>query len=286
MLIFILDLAETIQLFIRQLTAIHVDAIINREGIKSMENFTIIGFNNIFTSHNTTGAIIEMKKRYCSCFIIVLQGSIRFTHTNGSIVADSRHPVFLPQGLTYKNYCLEDAESLVFNFYTQDTYSTPISLSPIPPQFAAERYASIERTLTSPLPQGRMEVLAELYGLAARLFASEQSGSSGEITVKTAMEYLHSHYTQPELTMRQVAKACFISEAYLRKLFATHLNTTPFRYLTQIRMTRAQTLALEKLPIAEIAASVGYADIYQFSRAYKKHFGYPPSETAKIPDRI
>lgn len=251
-----------------------------------MKDFTIIGFNNIFTSHNAAGAIIDIKKRYCSCFIIVLSGSIRFTHAGGSVVADSRHPIFLPQGLTYKNQCLADAESLVFNFYTQNTYSTPVALSPVPPQFAAERYAAIERTLASTSSQGRMAVLSELYALAARLFASEQPRSSGEIAAKNAMEYLHSHYTQPELTMCQVAKACFISEAYLRKLFATHLNTTPFRYLTQIRMARAQTLALEKLPITEIAASVGYADIYQFSRAYKKHFGYPPSETAKIPEMI
>ena len=251
-----------------------------------MENFTIIGFNNIFTSHNAAGAIIDMKKRYCSCFIIVLRGSIRFTHADGSVVADSRHPIFLPQGLTYKNQCLADAESLVFNFYTQDTYSTPISLSPVPPQFAAERYAAIERTMTSASPQGRMTVLSELYALAAKLFTSEQARSSGEIAIKNAMEYLHSHYTQPKLTMSQVAKTCFISEAYLRKLFAAHLNTTPFRYLTQIRRARAQTLALEKFPVTEIAASVGYADIYQFSRAYRKHFGYPPSETARMPDMI
>ena len=31
--------------------------------------------------------------------------------------------------------------------------------------------------------------------------------------------------------------------------------------------------------VKEIAAAVGYSDIYQFSRAYKRHFGFPPSKT-------
>ena len=31
--------------------------------------------------------------------------------------------------------------------------------------------------------------------------------------------------------------------------------------------------------IHEIAHLVGYADIYQFSRAYRRYFGFPPSKT-------
>ena len=68
-------------------------------------------------------------------------------------------------------------------------------------------------------------------------------------------------------------------EQEMRKLFAEKMNTTPFNYITKVRMEHAHDLARERFPINEIAHLVGYADIYQFSRAYKKHFGYSPSKT-------
>ena len=50
-----------------------------------------------------------------------------------------------------------------------------------------------------------------------------------------------------------------------------------FKSLTKIRMEKAKFMIEEKRPLTEIALSVGYSDIYQFSRAYKKFYGYSPS---------
>ena len=82
------------------------------------ENFIITKFNNIYTANDPKGKLIELEKRYCACFIVPLSGSIKFTYDGGSVVADSLHPVFIPEGLSYKNECLEDAKSLVFSFFS------------------------------------------------------------------------------------------------------------------------------------------------------------------------
>ena len=243
------------------------------------ESFIITEFNSIFTANNTKGKIIELKNRYCSCFIVTFSGSIRFSYDGGSVVADSAHPVFIPEGLTYQNECLEDAKSLVFNFHTLEKYADPMVLSSVSHRFAAEKYEEIEKALFLSTAENKMTVLCELYSLASRLFAVSEKLSPANIVIKKATEYICSNYSHSELTVSQVARECFVSEVYLRKLFAEKMNTTPFNYITKVRMKHAHDLARERFPVKEIAHLVGYADIYQFSRAYKKYFGYYPSKT-------
>ena len=88
-----------------------------------------------------------------------------------------------------------------------------------------------------------------------------------------------TNYGNCTLTVAEVAANCFVSEIYLRKLFEKKYNTTPFKMLTDIRMKKAYLLAKEKRPIKEIAEESGYSAVYQFSRAYKKYYGFSPSET-------
>ena len=90
---------------------------------------------------------------------------------------------------------------------------------------------------------------------------------------------MRQHCHRADLTVREVARRCSISEVYLRKLFARELGMSPSRKLTELRMQRAQLLIAEKRPLKEISEGVGYSDVFQFSRAYKRYFGYPPSKS-------
>ena len=242
-------------------------------------DFVITEFSNIYEASNAKGKILELKNRYCSCFIVTLSGSIKFSYSGGSVIADGNHPIFIPEGLSYKNECLEDAESLVFNFHTLKKYAAPATLSRVSHRVAVEIYEAIEKAVISDTDESRMTVLSKLYSLAADLFSASKEASFKDEIINKATEYIRSSYQQPSLTVAQVASECFVSDTYLRKLFVEKLNTTPFVYITEIRMNHARNLALEKISVKEIAATVGFSDIFQFSRAYKKHFGYPPSKT-------
>ena len=244
-----------------------------------LQDFIITRFNNIYIANNQKGRILEQKNRQRSCFIIPLSGSIKLICNGEITVTDCQHPVFIPEGLTYTNVCIEEAKSLVFNFHTLKKYDAPVSLSKISPRLATEAYQAIEKAMISDAPQNTMLILCRLYSLASELFSILHKSAPKDVIIKKATEFIYSNYTDPTLTVSLVAKHCFVSEIYLRKLFDQNLKTTPFRYITQIRMTRAHDLAKEHIPVKEIAAAVGYSDIYQFSRAYKKFYGFPPSET-------
>ena len=55
---------------------------------------------------------------------------------------------------------------------------------------------------------------------------------------------------------------------------------TPFQYIKKIRLTKAREFINEEnLSIGETAHKVGYGSTSQFSREFKKYFGFSPKES-------
>lgn len=243
------------------------------------ENFIIKKFVNCFYARDPKGRRTEFKDRRFACFILTLKGRICFTAENGCVTTSENQAVFLPRGLSYTNECLEDAESIVLNFLTEEEYTEPLALRAVSQKIAKECYGNIKKASASLSRKRNVLIMKEMYAVAAELFSDDEKQSAADKILTSAVEYMMENYGDASLTVEKVAAHCFISEIYLRKLFEKKYGTTPFKMLTDIRMKKAYLLAKEKRPIKEIAASVGYSAVYQFSRAYKKYYGEPPSET-------
>lgn len=244
----------------------------------NLSDFVITGFDSILYVNDKKGQTVSFESRYASCFIVTKHGEISFTSENGSVVSKKGQPVFIPEGMCYKNECIEAAESYVFNFHLMKKNDTMLQLSDAGLHAVKLCYESIRNAMVATGVAADIAVFKELYTLAGLLFAEKEKLDDSEKIVADAVRYMAENYENSKLTVKAVAEKCFVSEIYLRKLFAKHRNTTPFKELTDIRMKKARTLLLEKRSVKETALSVGYSDIYQFSRAYKKIFGYPPSE--------
>lgn len=69
-----------------------------------------------------------------------------------------------------------------------------------------------------------------------------------------------------------------VSRALFAKRFAAVMGQPPLAYLTAARMDEAEELLTDTdLTIAQIAKSVGYADPFGFSAAFKRHRGLSPT---------
>lgn len=241
-------------------------------------DFTITKFVSTFYAIDKKGRKKEFENRKFACFILTLKGRISFTSGDVRVFSDSAHAVFLPQGLSYVNECLEDAESIVLNFSTLKSYALPSSLAAVTSARAIECYNAVKKASASLSAQSRMIIFGELYSIAAELFAEKSISRASDAIITKATEYMMENYHKSTLTVREVADYCYISEIYLRKLFEKKHGSTPFKKLTEIRMKKAYVLAKEKRPVTEIAEAVGYGAVCQFSRAYKKYYGRSPSE--------
>ncbi|MFJ6698017.1 AraC family transcriptional regulator [Streptomyces sp. NPDC091272] len=79
-------------------------------------------------------------------------------------------------------------------------------------------------------------------------------------------------------TVASLAARAGVSRALFAKRFTQLMGRPPLAYLTECRMDEAETLLADTdLSIAQIGRSVGYADAFGFSAAFKRHRGLSPS---------
>jgi len=80
------------------------------------------------------------------------------------------------------------------------------------------------------------------------------------------------------LSLAAVAHSIATSRRQLQRVFAEQ-GTSFRRELQRARMARAaDLLRRERLPVAAVARAVGYRQAAQFSKAFRRHHGHPPSE--------
>ncbi|WP_369179699.1 AraC family transcriptional regulator [Streptomyces mutabilis] len=92
-----------------------------------------------------------------------------------------------------------------------------------------------------------------------------------------ALQAFHGRPAEP-WTVASLARQAGVSRALFAKRFTELMGRPPLAYLTECRMADAETLLTDTdLSIAQIAKSVGYADAFGFSAAFKRHKGRSPS---------
>ncbi|MBE6883971.1 MAG: AraC family transcriptional regulator [Ruminococcaceae bacterium] len=82
------------------------------------------------------------------------------------------------------------------------------------------------------------------------------------------------------MTLNDLEKQFNYSKFYLEKRFKKLYGTSLITYRNQKRMELAQQL-LKTESVSAVAYRTGYSSIYSFSRAFKQHYGYCPSELKK-----
>ncbi len=129
-----------------------------------------------------------------------------------------------------------------------------------------------------------LKLRRDVYGLLALLGESEKYkhiDRRGFQTVKRGIEYLQKDEKQA-LSIDEIAKMCFVSPAYFRKLFKEYAGVSPSEYRIQRKIEHAKELMEHSaLSIGELAHALGYDDPAYFCRVFKKETGISPSEYQK-----
>ena len=83
----------------------------------------------------------------------------------------------------------------------------------------------------------------------------------------------------PELTVAQIARELYVSEAYLRRTFHEAYGESPKRCILRRRIDRAiSLLETNYYTVAEVAEMSGFHDPRHFSTVFKKTVGRSPSD--------
>ena len=68
-----------------------------------------------------------------------------------------------------------------------------------------------------------------------------------------------------------------LSRRQIERLFSSHLNTTPVRYMNDLRLAHGRSLLAETdMKVSEVALACGYASTSHFSKSFRKKYGTSP----------
>lgn len=98
-----------------------------------------------------------------------------------------------------------------------------------------------------------------------------------ELRIRPIIERLNANPGR-HLSVPDMAREAGLSTVQFTRRFRRLTGTSPNLYLVRRRIERASQLIQQSpLKISEIAESLGYSDVFFFSRQFKRILGHPPS---------
>lgn len=159
--------------------------------------------------------------------------------------------------------------------------------------FVANRWTpSVQEPLSMMMERMRRETATaislslEMQSLLYRFFAelvkeeifSFKNASKSVDWVRKSLDYMDLHATEG-ISVQHVAEVIGMNRTYFSSVFTKQVGMTPVKYISMIKMNKAQRMLDEtSASITEIAYSLGYPNLFSFTRAFKKNFLLSPSD--------
>jgi YesN/AraC family two-component response regulator len=125
-----------------------------------------------------------------------------------------------------------------------------------------------------------------LMAIQGYISASGYSINNYSPTIKAIINFLHQKYSDPEISLGEVAQRFHLNKSYLSQLFKQQVGVNFQSYLTRIRITKAKKLLALNEPVNEVCLAVGIDNVSYFSQLFKRWTGSSPSEYAREYIRI
>jgi YesN/AraC family two-component response regulator len=130
-----------------------------------------------------------------------------------------------------------------------------------------------------------LETLADAHTLFTRLLAeiadkqSDQQQNKHLALVDTIKEMIETRYADLNLSLQTIADSLGMTAAYISRVFRKAESLAVHDYIREIRLKHSLSL-LERCdsPIGDIMDRVGYGNVSNFFRHFKKQYGSTPNE--------
>lgn len=161
-------------------------------------------------------------------------------------------------------------------------------LNPKHPVYSTSDKDTIEKHIKKILTSAKLGGLS-LYGAVFDLLGTmietnanppDSSGSNPPTKkyVELCREFIYTNYYK-NINIKDICAAVGLEYSYLFRLFKSMTGTSPGKYLTSYRLSKAAFLLKSTtMNIDEISAAVGYNDRTAFSKAFTKQCGMSPKQ--------
>lgn len=243
----------------------------------------LLYINTIYNEGNTR---IKKMQRTKWAIVQKYEGETEYYMNGKTFISNKTNMVILPKGINYDWICTKSGHYSIIEFECDRTHNEILTF-PISEQLSEKilkiiKELEYKRTLKAPFFE--IESLRDTYDIIIKLASSqakEYRPSNLHAKIKNAEDYIAKNYSKT-ITNDELSAMCNISTVYFRKIFTQVHGISPISYIHSIRIKKAkEMLNMDYSSITNIALSLGYADIYDFSRTFKKYAGVSPKRFAK-----
>lgn len=237
--------------------------------------------STIYTEKNTKA---KRQNRPMWALVIKYEGETHYTSAKKTYISNIHNIILLPKGSHYNWHCTKSGHFTIVEFECKKTCSDIFLFHVKNGEHCHNILQKMETNRTLKKNAYMLEELKDLYGLLSFLLKTEShtyipSGKKQKII--PAIEYIAENYNK-HISNDALAAVTGLSTVYFRKLFKEITGLSPICYVKSVKMKKAQKmLQSDYSNISDIAYSLGYNNIYEFSRDFKKYMGISPLNYAK-----
>lgn len=223
------------------------------------------------------------KNRPCWGAILKYEGETIYKNSHSQYVSDANHLVILPKGASYEWSCTQSGHYIIVDFESDLDCADLFSLDITENDGILKTFKELEKLRLSKKPLFEMESINLVYSLILKSIKSHFNNTNYTPSAKKnrllpAINYIVNNFTK-SIRNEDLAEICQISTVYFRKLFFEIYGVSPMTYIHNLRIRRAkEMLRSDYSSITDIAFTLGYNSIYEFSKDFKKHTGVSPSK--------
>lgn len=189
--------------------------------------------------------------------------------------------MILPKGCSYEWRCTKSGHFCIIEFDSDLVCRDLMRFSVKNSEKILKMFKKLEFRRNLKPSMVEMESIRDTYSILLLLAQSELEKylpTEKQKKIEPAIEYISQHYSK-NITNDHLAALTGLSTVYFRKLFTGIMGVSPITYVHELRVAKAkEMLKSDYGTMSDIAKSLGYASLYDFSRDFKKHTGISPSK--------
>ena len=245
-----------------------------------LANLVIERVCSVSTLYSPKSGIMKRTNRKRWAIVCKYEGETLYTSSLNRYLSDLNNLILLPKGCNYEWECTHEGHFCIVEFEAQGSHNTPVSLAAKNGDKILKMFKELEYKRSEKKHTTELESIRDLYSIFIMLSSPEAATylpCEKQEKIAPAIDYISRHYHE-RITNDALAKLTGVSTVYFRKLFTSVMGKSPIAYLHQIRTEKAkEMLGSDYGTLTDLAQTLGYSSLYDFSRAFKKYTGVAPS---------
>lgn len=243
--------------------------------MSDLRDVVITNITDVITVYSQKGKTEKMHNRKNYGLSFCTDGQITYVQNGKEYVSDKNCAVILPKAQGYEIRREKTGFFPLINFNCINFWTDTIKVIPL--KNTAEILKDFEDLKSSFLfKENKAKAMSIFYGIIHKLTCINSPETH---IISPAVEYLETNLSLPDITNKNLAEICNISEIYFRKLFLKAYGVTPKQYIIDTRIKRAkQFLSDGNLKVISVAEECGFSNPYHFCRIFKEKTGLTPTQ--------